>query len=114
MAASHLPFTPRTASRRVAGSSHLSLAQLPMIVYHELFPEAYLLVLAADPTPGPAPEAELAAHLRQAARSGKPAVWVDCRLLPTLPRSAARLLWACHYRLRRRQAQLVLCRRRRR
>jgi hypothetical protein len=81
-----------------------------MIVYHELFPEAYLLVLAADPTPGPAPEAELAAHLRQAARSGKPAVWVDCRLLPTLPRSAARLLWACHYRLRRRQAQLVLCR----
>ena len=81
-----------------------------MIVYHELLPEAYLLVLAADPTPGPAPEAELAAQLRQAARSDKPAVWVDCRLLPTLSRPAARLLWACHHRLRRRRARLVLCR----
>jgi hypothetical protein len=37
-----------------------------MIVYHELLPEAYLLVLAADPTPGPAPEAELAAPLAEA------------------------------------------------
>lgn len=81
-----------------------------MIVYHELLPEAYLLVLATDPTPGPAPEAELAAQLRQAVRSGKPAVWVDCRLLPTLSRPAARLLWACHHRLRRRHARLVLCR----
>ena len=81
-----------------------------MIVYHELLSEAYLLVLAADPTPGPVPEAELAAQLRQAVRSGKPAVWVDCRLLPTLSRPAARLLWACHHRLRRRRARLVLCR----
>ena len=81
-----------------------------MIVHYELLPEAYLLVLAANPTPGPAPEAELAAQLRQAARSGKPAVWVDCRLLPTLSRPAARLLWACHHRLQRRRAQLVLCR----
>jgi hypothetical protein len=62
-----------------------------MIVYHELLPEAYLLVLAADPTPGLVPEAELAALLRQAARSGKPAVWVDCRLLPTLSRPAGAL-----------------------
>ena len=81
-----------------------------MIVYHELLPEAYLLVLAANPTPDPVPEAELAAQLHQAVRSNKPAVWVDCRLLPTLSRPAARLLWACHHRLRRRQARLVLCR----
>lgn len=81
-----------------------------MLVYHELLPEAYLLVLAANPTPNPAAEAELAEQLRRAARSGKPAVWVDCRLLPRLSRPAARLLWACHYRLRRRQARLVLCR----
>jgi anti-anti-sigma regulatory factor len=81
-----------------------------MIVYHELLPEAYLLVLAADPKPGPVPEAELAAQLRQAVRSGKAAVWVDCRLLTTLSRPAARLLWACHHRLRRRCARLVLCR----
>jgi len=81
-----------------------------MIVYHELLPEAYLLVLAANPTPGPVPEAELAEQLRRAARSDKPAVWVDCRLLPTLSRPAARLLWACHHRLRRRHARLVLCR----
>jgi anti-anti-sigma regulatory factor len=81
-----------------------------MLVYHELLAEAYLLVLAADPAPGPTPEAELATQLRRAVRSDKRAVWVDCRLLPTLSRPAARLLWACHHRLRRRQARLVLCR----
>ena len=83
-----------------------------MIVYYELLPQAYLLVLAASPTPNPAAEAQLAEQLRQAARSGKPAVWVDCRLLPRLSRPAACLLWACHYRRRRRrrQARLVLCR----
>ena len=81
-----------------------------MLVYHEILPEAYLLVLATAPTPSPAPEAELAAQLRLAVCSTKPAVWVDCRLLATLARPAARLLWACHHRLRRRRARLVLCR----
>jgi hypothetical protein len=79
-----------------------------LIVHHELLPEIYLLVLAPDPA---APsEFELAHHLGCAARSGKPAVWVDCRLVATMSATAARLLWACHHRLRQRGAQLVLCR----
>lgn len=79
-----------------------------LIVHHELLPEIYLLVLAPDPaTPS---ELELAHHLGCAARSGKPAVWVDCRLVDAMSATAARLLWVCHHRLRKRGAQLVLCR----
>lgn len=77
-----------------------------MIVYHELLPQAYVLGLA----PCPAFELVLAQQLRRAERSGKTAVWVDCRLLTNLPAGAVRLLHACHHRLRRRGAQLVLCR----
>ncbi|WP_375417558.1 hypothetical protein [uncultured Hymenobacter sp.] len=75
------------------------------VIYHEALPQSYLLVLA----PGVAVSAtELASHLRRACRSGKAAVWVDCRLLDDLSAPAARLLWACH--LRRRHVRLVLCR----
>ena len=77
------------------------------VIYHEALFQSYLLVLA----PGPAVSAtELARHLRRACRSGKAAVWVDCRLLDNLSTPAARLLWACHLRLRRRHVRLVLCR----
>jgi anti-anti-sigma regulatory factor len=79
-----------------------------MIVHQELLPDSYLLILAADPT-DPS-ELTLAHHLSCAARSNKPAVWVDCRLLDALSTTAARLLLACHHRLRRRKAQLILCR----
>lgn len=79
-----------------------------MIVHHEILPDSYLLILAAD-SADPS-ELELAHHLSCAARSGKPAVWVDCRLLDSLSLTAARLLLACHYRLQRRKAQLILCR----
>ncbi|WP_426492755.1 hypothetical protein [Hymenobacter sp. 102] len=75
-----------------------------MVICHELFPAGSLLALAA--TVG---EAELAAHLARACRSGKPAVWVDCRLLHTLSATEAWLLWACQQRLHRRKARLVLC-----
>ena len=79
-----------------------------MIVFHSLLPNSYLLALApaATPTAGK----ELAAHLARACRSGKPAVWIDCRLLDTLSATAAGLLWACQQRLHRRHARLVLCR----
>jgi hypothetical protein len=94
------------------GQRYLSATPYPvpsmMIVHHELLPDSYLLILAAnhaDPS-----ELELARHLNCAARSGKPAVWVDCRLLDSLSLTAARLLLACHYRLQRRKAQLILCR----
>ena len=50
------------------------------------------------------------AYLAQACHSGKPAVWVDCRLLDTLSTTAAWLLWACQHRLHRRHARLVLYR----
>jgi hypothetical protein len=79
-----------------------------MIVHHELLPDSYLLILAANPA-DPS-ELELAHHLSCAARSNKPAVWVDCRLLDSLSLTAARLLLACHYRMQRRKAQLILCR----
>ena len=82
-----------------------------MIVCHELFPTSYLLALA--PTAATATttaEMELEKHLAHACCSGKPAVWVDCRLLDTLSVTAAWLLWACQQRLHRRHARLVLCR----
>ena len=81
---------------------------LMMIVHYELLPEVYLLVLAPDAA-NPS-ELELAQHLSYAVRSGRPAVWVDCRLIDTISPTAARLLHACHHRLQKRQAQLVLCR----
>ena len=86
-----------------------------MIVYHEMFPTSYLLALAPTPATATAKapasaETELEKHLAQACRSGKPAVWVDCRLLDTLSATAAWLLWACQQRLHRRHARLVLCR----
>ncbi|WP_046243430.1 hypothetical protein [Hymenobacter terrenus] len=76
------------------------------VVYHELLPESYLLILA----PGQAgePEVALAHWLHCAQRSGKPAVWVDCGMLSSLSEEAARLLWASHYRLQQKHAQLVL------
>lgn len=76
-----------------------------IVAYHEAFPAGYLLVLA----PGKETDAGLAHHLDRACRSGKPAVWVDCRLLNTVSATAAWLLWACQLRLRRRQARLVFC-----
>ena len=79
-----------------------------MVVYHEALPESYLLVLAperADPS-----ERELARCLGLACRSGKPAVWIDCRLLDDLSAVAARLLRASTYRLRQRRVPVVLCR----
>lgn len=78
-----------------------------MIVYHEILPQAYLPIPAHDPTTSELP---LAWQLKRAMRSGKPAVWVDCRLLHTLSGTALRLLRACHRTLQRRHAQLVLCR----
>ena len=80
-----------------------------MIVCHELFPTSYLLALAPTVTTTLA-ETELEAHLTLACRSGRPAVWVDCRLLDTVSATAAWLLWACQQRLHRRHARLVLYR----
>ena len=81
-----------------------------MVICHELFPTGYLLALAPTAATAAAAEMELEAHLTHACRSGKPAVWVDCRLLDTLSATAAWLLWACQQRLHRRHARLVLCR----
>ena len=97
--------TPRPELCKRAGTRPLH-AYYRMIVYHELLPQAYVLGLA----PSPALEGALAQQLRRAERSGKAAVWVDCRLLTSLSAGAVRLLHACHHRLRQRQAQLVLCR----
>ncbi|UOG77646.1 hypothetical protein MTX78_24875 (plasmid) [Hymenobacter tibetensis] len=78
-----------------------------MVIYHEALPTGYLLALAPDA--GASNEAELADHLMRACCSGRPAVWVDCRLLDTLSATAAWLLWSCQLRLRRRGMCLVLC-----
>ena len=77
-----------------------------VIIYQELLPEAYLLVLAAVSIP----ETELARHLSQAAQSDRSAIWVDCRLLNRLPPDSACLLRHYHYSLQQHQRQLVLCR----
>lgn len=76
-----------------------------MVPYHEAFADGYLLVLA----PGDEAETQLAHYLDRACRSGKPAVWIDCRLLNTISATAAWLLWACQRRLHRRQVRLVFC-----
>jgi hypothetical protein len=76
------------------------------VVYHEAFPDRYLITLVPSDTPE---EAGLAAHLDRACRSRQRAVWIDCRLLKNLSVTAVWLLRACQHRLRRRQAQLVLC-----
>ena len=76
------------------------------IVYHELLPESYLLILVPGGAGGP--EAALANSLHCARRSGKPAVWVDCSLVNGLSDEATRLLWASHRQLREHHAELVL------
>lgn len=78
-----------------------------MVIYHEALPTGYLLALAPDAVS--TTETELADHLARACCSGRPAVWVDCRLLDTLSATAAWLLWSCQLRLRRRGIPLVLC-----
>ena len=75
------------------------------VAYHEAFSDGYLLVLAPDQ----APATGLAHHLDLACRSGKPAVWVDCRLLDTLSATATWLLWACQHRLQRHLVKLIFC-----
>ena len=76
------------------------------VIYHEMLPESYLLILA----PGRVGEREIAlAHwLHHAQRSGRLAVWVDCSMLQSLSDEAAQLLWASHFKLQKRHAQLVL------
>ncbi|WP_210521998.1 hypothetical protein [Hymenobacter terricola] len=76
------------------------------VVYHELLPDSYLLILAPGRPGGP--EAALAHWLKCAQRSGKSAVWVDCGMLSSLSDEAAHLLWASHMQLREQHAQLVL------
>ena len=75
-------------------------------VFHELLPDSYLITLV--PGPAGASEAALDHRLRRAERSGKPEVWVDCRLLAELSDEAARLLWDAHHQLQERFARLVL------
>lgn len=76
------------------------------VVYHELLPHSYLLILAPGPTHKS--KADLGHWLECAQRSGKPAVWVDCSMLHSLSDEAARLLWAAHYQLQEQHVQLVL------
>jgi hypothetical protein len=64
-----------------------------LVVYHEALSEGYLLILVPDPA---SPSiAELAHYLGQACGSGKPVVWVDCRLVDAVSAVAAQLLQAC-------------------
>ena len=78
-----------------------------MNIYQELLPESYLLILAD--APDPADEARLADALRQAGRSGRPGIWVDCSQLPHLLPSALQVLLRYYRRLRRLHIPLVLC-----
>ena len=78
-----------------------------VVVHHEVLSDSLLLLLAPG-TPDQ-PQATLAHWLSRACRGDKPAVWVDCSLLPSpLPADAARQLWAAYERLRQQQVELVL------
>lgn len=78
-----------------------------LTVYQENLPPGHVVVLASGSTPPS--EAELAHTLRRACLSGHRHVFIDCRLLDSLPLPAARQLWAFHLRQWRRGGQLVLC-----
>jgi anti-anti-sigma regulatory factor len=78
-----------------------------MEIYREILPESYLLILAEDPSHPE--EYGLARALQQAARSGKPSIWVDCSALRHLSGRALALLTSYYQRLRRRNTQLVIC-----
>ena len=76
------------------------------VVYHELLPESYLLILAPGNSDGS--EESLAHWLNRAECSGRSAVWVDCGMLSSLSNEAVQLLWATHRQLLVQHAQLVL------
>ena len=78
-----------------------------MEIHREILPESYLLILAEDHTHPE--EYGLARALQQAARSGKPSIWVDCSSLRHISGRAMALLSSYYQRLRRRNTQLVLC-----
>jgi anti-anti-sigma regulatory factor len=78
-----------------------------MEIHREILPESYLLILAEDPSHPE--EYGLARALQQAARSGKPSIWVDCSSLGHISGRALALLTSYCQRLRRRNTQLVLC-----
>lgn len=60
-----------------------------LVVYHEAFPDRYLITLVPSDTPE---DAGLAAHLDRACRSRKIDIWIDYRLLRTLLTTINRLL----------------------
>jgi hypothetical protein len=76
------------------------------VIYHELLPDSYLLIPAAGLAKEPT--AALLYCLNHARRSGKSAVWIDCRLLDSQPAENARLLQACRQRLRELHLHLLL------
>ena len=78
------------------------------VVYHELLPDSYLLILAPGRDGEPTLEIELVHWLNCARLSGKAAVWVDCGMLHTLSTEAAGLLWTAHRRLQATGVRLVL------
>ena len=77
-----------------------------LVVYHEAFPDRYLITLVPSDTPE---GAGLVAHWDRACRSRKIDVWIDCRLVRILSTTVTQLLRTCQYRLRHREAHLVLC-----
>jgi anti-anti-sigma factor len=78
-----------------------------MEIHREILPESYLLILAEDHSHPE--EYGLAKALQQAARSGKPSIWVDCSSLRHMSIRAMSLLTRYYERLRQRNTQLVLC-----
>lgn len=78
-----------------------------LTVYQADLPVGYVVVLASSTSA--VAEPELGGTLRRACLSGRRAVLIDCRLLHSLPRAAARRLWAFHLRQWRRGGRLVLC-----
>lgn len=78
------------------------------VVYPQLLPDSYLLILAPGRDGESRPENELAHWLNCAQLSGKAAVWVDCGMLQALSAEAAGLLWAAHRRLQATGVHLVL------
>ncbi|UOR07569.1 hypothetical protein MUN82_10830 [Hymenobacter aerilatus] len=79
-----------------------------MQVYREVLPNSYLVILV-ESAPAATDTGLLCNALRQASRSGKGQIWLDCSGLSVLSSDMLLVLTRYAARLRRRHTSLVVC-----
>ena len=79
-----------------------------MQIYREILPNSYLVILV-ESAPAATDAGLLRSALRQASRSGKEQVWLDCSGISFLPLDMLPILTRYAAWLRRRHTSLVVC-----